>query len=188
VREENKMKNWLVIGGTGMLKDVSLWLIQQGNYVTVIGRQQKKMQNLIDEVKNDSKLSPILVDYTNYNHFKLALTESQQKNGTFDCIIAWIHGSDKRVWESLLEAIPTTKNIILYHIKGSSSFIKNDGIKSYLLPNIVYREVQLGFVIEKNNSSRWLTNSEIAQGIIDAIKQGISEKHVGVFEPWNLRP
>ncbi|MFC9538739.1 hypothetical protein ACFTQ7_02515 [Lysinibacillus sp. NPDC056959] len=118
------MKNWLVIGGTGMLKDVSLWLIQQGNYVTVIGRQQKKMQNLIDEVKNDSKLSPILVDYTKYNHFKLALTESQQKNGTFDCMIAWIHGFDKRVWESLLEAIPTTKNIILYHIKGSSSFIK----------------------------------------------------------------
>ncbi|MGE8035553.1 hypothetical protein B1B04_13950 [Lysinibacillus sp. KCTC 33748] len=71
------MKKWLVIGGTGMLKDVSLWLIQQGNHVTVIGRQQKKMQNLIDENKNGSKLSAILVDYTNYNRFKLALTESQ---------------------------------------------------------------------------------------------------------------
>jgi len=54
------MKNWLVIGGTGMLKDVSLWLIQQGNHVTVIGRQQKKMQNLINEVKNDAKLSPFI--------------------------------------------------------------------------------------------------------------------------------
>ncbi|MGE7690174.1 short-chain dehydrogenase [Lysinibacillus sp. NPDC097214] len=181
------MKNWLVIGGTGMLKDVSLWLIQQGNHVTVIGRQQKKMQNLINEVKNDSKLSPLLVDYTNYNSFKLALIESQHTNGSFDCIIAWIHGSDKRVWESVLEVIPTTKNMILYHIKGSSSFIKNDRTKSYLPSNIVYREVKLGFVIEKNNSSRWLTNNEIAQGIIDAIKQEIPEKHVGVFEPWNMR-
>lgn len=62
------MKNWLVIGGTGMLKDGSLWLIQQGNHVT--GRHQKKMQNLIDEVKNDSKLSAILVDYTNSTSFK----------------------------------------------------------------------------------------------------------------------
>ncbi len=43
-----------------MLKDVSLRLIQQGNHVTVIGRQQKKMQNLINEVKNDLKLSPII--------------------------------------------------------------------------------------------------------------------------------
>ncbi|MGE7946823.1 hypothetical protein [Lysinibacillus sp. NPDC093688] len=126
------MKNWLVIGGTGMLKDVSLWLIQQGNPVTVIGRQQKKMQNLINDVKNDSKLSPLLVDYTNYNSFKLALKKSQQTNGSFDCIIAWIHGSDKRVWESLLEVIPTTKNLILSHIKGSSSFVKNDRTKSYL--------------------------------------------------------
>ncbi len=116
----------------------------------------------------------------------MALTEPQQNNGTFDCMmIAWIHGSDKRVRESLLEAIPTTKNMILYHIKGSSSFIKNDG---YLPSNIVYREVKLGFAIEKNNSSRWLTNSEIAKGIIDAIKQEIPEKHAGVFEPWKLRP
>ncbi|MFJ7889091.1 hypothetical protein ACIQYL_13470 [Lysinibacillus xylanilyticus] len=53
------MKHWLVIGGTGMLKDVSVWLINEGNHVTVIGRQQKKMQNLINEVKNASKLTPL---------------------------------------------------------------------------------------------------------------------------------
>ncbi|MGE7913678.1 hypothetical protein [Lysinibacillus xylanilyticus] len=63
------MKHWLVIGGTGMLKDVSLWLIQQDNHVTVIGRQQKKMQSLINDVKNDSKFSPLIVDYTNYKNF-----------------------------------------------------------------------------------------------------------------------
>lgn len=57
---------------------------------------------------------------------------------------------------------------------------------NYIL--IVYREVKLGFVIENYNSSRWLINSEIAQGIIDAIKQEIPEKYVGLFEPWNLRP
>lgn len=182
------MKHWLVIGGTGMLKDVSLWLIQQGNHVTVIGRQQIKMQSLINEAKNASKLTPLLVDYTNYNSFKTALIESQETNGSFDCIIAWIHGSDTRVWESLLRAIPTTENVILYHIKGSSSYVNNDLIKNYIPSNIAYRVVKLGFIIEDNNSSRWLTNSEIAQGIMDAIEQEISEKHVGVFEPWNLRP
>ncbi|MFJ6211025.1 short-chain dehydrogenase [Lysinibacillus sp. NPDC092081] len=182
------MKHWLVIGGTGMLKEVSVWLIQGGNHVTVIGRQQNKMQRLINEAKNASNLTPLLVDYTNYNSFKTALIESQQTNGSFDCIISWIHGSDKKVWESLLEAIPTTKNIIIYHIKGSSSYLNNDRTKCYIPSNIIYREVKLGFIIEDNNSSRWLTNSEIAQGIIDAIEQEIPEKHVGVFEQWNLRP
>ncbi|QQP10958.1 short-chain dehydrogenase [Lysinibacillus agricola] len=162
------MKHWLVIGGTGMLKDVSLWLIKQGNHVTVIGRQQIKMQRLINEAKDASKLTPLIADYTNYNSFKSALIESQQTNGSFDCIIVWIHGSDKRIWESLLQAIPTTKNVILYHIKGSGSYI-NDHKKSHMPPNIIYREVKLGFVIENNNSSRWLTTSEIAQGIIDGI-------------------
>lgn len=48
--------------------------------------------------------------------------------------------------------------------------------------------MKLGFIIIDNNSSRWLTNSEIAQGIIDAIEYEIPEKHVGVFELWYLRP
>ena len=171
-----------------MLKDVSLWLIQQGNYVTVIGRQRKKMQSLINEAKYSSELSPLIVDYTNYNSFKTALMDSQETHGSFDCIIAWIDGSDTRVWESLFQAIPNSKNVVLYHIKGSSAYINNDSTKSYIPSNINYREVKLGFIIEDNNSSRWLTNSEIDQGIIDAIEQEIPKKHVGVFEPWNLRP
>lgn len=65
------MKHGLVIGGTGMLKDVSVWLIKEGNHVTVIRRQQKKMQKLINEAKNASNLTPLLVDYRNYNSFKV---------------------------------------------------------------------------------------------------------------------
>lgn len=83
-----------------MLKDVSFWLIQQGNHVTVIGRQQKKMQSLINEAHYSSKLSPLIVDYTNDNSFTTAM-ESQETYGSFDCVVAWIHGSDTRVWESL---------------------------------------------------------------------------------------
>jgi len=60
--------------------------------------------------------------------------------------------------------------VILYHIKGSSSYVNNERTKNNIPSNITYRVVKLGFIIEDNNSSRWLTNSEIAQGIIDAIE------------------
>lgn len=83
-RKKETMKHCLVIGGTGMLKDVSLLLIQQGNHVTVIGRQQNKMQSLINEADYSSKLSPLLVDYTNYISFRTALIESQVTHGSFD--------------------------------------------------------------------------------------------------------
>ncbi|MFJ7917225.1 MULTISPECIES: hypothetical protein [unclassified Lysinibacillus] len=100
------MKHWLVIGGTGMLKDVSLWLIQQGNHVTVIGRQQKKMQSLINEANYSSKLSPLIVDYTNYNSFKTALMGSQETHGSFDCVflgfMALIQESGRRFFEQFL--------------------------------------------------------------------------------------
>ncbi|MFF2175688.1 hypothetical protein ACFVT8_04360 [Lysinibacillus sp. NPDC058147] len=87
-----------------------------------------------------------------------------------------------------MQVIPNSKSVVLYHIKGSSSYLINDRTKSYFPFNITYRVVKLEFILEDNNSSRWLTNSEIAQGIIDAIEQEIPEKHVGVFEPWSLRP
>ncbi|MDR2996156.1 MAG: short-chain dehydrogenase, partial [Bacillus cereus] len=36
----------LVIGGTGMLKKVSIWLCEQGYHVSIIGRDEVKLGNV----------------------------------------------------------------------------------------------------------------------------------------------
>ena len=36
----------LVIGGTGMLKKVSMWLCEKGFYVSIIGRDEVKLENV----------------------------------------------------------------------------------------------------------------------------------------------
>ncbi|MEY2301916.1 hypothetical protein ACFWJC_21505 [Bacillus wiedmannii] len=36
----------LVIGGTGMLKRVSMWLCEQGFHVSIIGRDEVKLENV----------------------------------------------------------------------------------------------------------------------------------------------
>lgn len=47
------MKQASVVGGTGMLSDVALWLIQEGYHVFVIGRNTQKMDILMNKVKEN---------------------------------------------------------------------------------------------------------------------------------------
>ncbi|MEI3614974.1 hypothetical protein [Pseudogracilibacillus sp. SO30301A] len=58
------MKHALVIGGTGMLSGVSLWLLDQGYHVSVIARNANRMKNLIEKTNLKCNITPILVDYT----------------------------------------------------------------------------------------------------------------------------
>lgn len=51
----------------------------------------------------------------------------------------------------------------------------------------MYREVMLGFV-PLGTGSRWLTNEEISDGVIDAVGTDGERSIVGVVEPWELRP
>lgn len=53
--------------------------------------------------------------------------------------------------------------------------------------NIIYKKVILGFVIE-DEASRWLTDTEISNGVIDAVINDKDIFTVGKVEPWKKRP
>ncbi|MDE0581701.1 hypothetical protein ON064_01390 [Planococcus sp. A6] len=57
------MQHALVIGGTGMLAKATLWLSRNGYKVSVIGRSEQKMQQLLDQ--NPNQLTPVIIDYIN---------------------------------------------------------------------------------------------------------------------------
>ncbi len=44
--KEEKKLHALVIGGTGMLKRVSMWLCEQEFHVSIIGRDEVKLENV----------------------------------------------------------------------------------------------------------------------------------------------
>lgn len=52
----------------------------------------------------------------------------------------------------------------------------------------MYHAVILGFVLLPGGQSRWLTNSEISQGVLDAIAAEAKRHIVGTVEPWSRRP
>lgn len=85
------MKHALVVGGTGMLSDVSLWLVNNDYYVSVIARNSSRMNKLISKASLKDKITPLLVDYTNKEELQKQVRNAIQKNGGIDIIVAWIH-------------------------------------------------------------------------------------------------
>jgi hypothetical protein len=55
------------------------------------------------------------------------------------------------------------------------------------LPDCALRQVVLGFQIE-GGRSRWLTDAEISEGVLEAVRLDRPYSVVGVTEPWNARP
>lgn len=77
----------LVIGGTGMLAGVSIFLAKEGYSVSVIGRTPAKFDRLKSESPPGS-IFPIQVDY----HSEALFTEIEKaiaEQGSFDLIVSW---------------------------------------------------------------------------------------------------
>ncbi len=79
-----------------------------------------------------------------------------------------------------------------FHVLGSANIQPDgrnkkfeDSILKY--ENIIYRKIILGFVIE-DNTSRWLTNTEISNGVIDGFVKDKETFTIGTTRPWEKKP
>ena len=176
------MRKAIVIGGTGMLAEVSLWLESEGYHVYVLARNKHKMDQLIR--KSSGFISPIFTDYKNETELRVEMN----KLGCVDLAVAWIHSDAPMALNIILQELSLkTEQFQVFHVVGSRTDLES--LKNLLnLPeNVKYHQIKLGFVI-KNGGSRWLTNREISSGVIEAIKSDDDVKMVGTVEPWEKRP
>ncbi|MED0664701.1 short-chain dehydrogenase [Bacillus badius] len=183
------MKHALVIGGTGMLSGLSLWLAENNYYVSVVARDPHKMERMIKRSANPSKLMPIFVDYSHEDEWRRALLPPIRQKRPFDLVVAWIHSYANSALYTVAEIVSKNNNRWqLYHLLGSNR--DADAVKASLgIPdNCDYHQVQLGFVIE-NNRSRWLTNDEISAGTIATIRnRNDNYTLIGESGPWHRWP
>lgn len=179
-----QLKHALVIGGTGMLAQATLELSRNGYRVSVIGRSEQKMQQLLDQNRN--QLMPVFVDYSNTKAFAAELIKIQQQ-GPIQLIIAWIHASGSNVIPCLSEILPASVPCKLVHVTGSSSKLYRFQVNVDFPDQISYHQVQLGFKFE-NGVSRWLTDEEISTGVINAVQDNKSYQVIGTLSPWEQRP
>ncbi|MGE8203600.1 short-chain dehydrogenase [Heyndrickxia sp. NPDC080065] len=182
------MKHALVVGGTGMLAGVSLWLVNQGYQVSVIGRNPNRMESLAGKTEDKNAITPVLVDYSNEVLLKENVRSIIKENGPIQLVIAWIHSYAERSIDIILQEVSKQNDKWrLYHVLGSSKNLNEIKKKISTPDTCLYRQIQLGFILE-NDNSRWLTNEEISQGVIDSIQNDRLIYTVGTIEPWGKRP
>jgi saccharopine dehydrogenase-like NADP-dependent oxidoreductase len=97
------VKHALVIGGSGMLAGMVLWLAEVGYHVSIIGRDAEKMKRLTEQ--SPDRLSDILVDYRDDLLLKEALRRSIAIHGDFDLVVAWIHSDAADALPCVLSAL-----------------------------------------------------------------------------------
>lgn len=182
------MNHALVVGGTGMLTDVSLWLSSNDYHVSIIAQNKRKMENLILKSSNKSRITPVLVDYRQEEKLKEKLFEISRNHGGIQLVVAWIHSDADQAFSIINQVVAeTVDHWRMFHILGSSTNLNELKQELHAADNCSYHQIQLGF-IRNQNQSRWLTHSEISNGIIDAIKNDHPTYIVGMIKPWELRP
>jgi len=172
----------LVIGGTGMLADVSLWLVRKGYHVSVIARRYARMKHLIDRAGQMASVTPLLVDYREQEALCSLISQTITRNGTFDLIIAWVHTDGRLALPTVIEKNSGHPGLWrLFHVLGSRADPAEAKSKLRLPATCLYRQVQLGFIMGEHDS-RWLTHQEISGGVIDAIRRDAPFHLVGTLD------
>lgn len=178
----------LVVGGTGMLRGLTLSLARQGYTVSVIARSSHRLRSLVDAATPfPGRINPVPLDYRHGEQLRQDLTTAVGQHGPLVLAVCWIHSTAPEALPRIAEVIGAqTGPCRLFHVRGSAAANPADGARrppEWLtrFPNIRYRQVILGFVVE-GGGSRWLTHEEISGGVLSAVQDDAPYYVVG---PWN---
>lgn len=163
-----------------------MWLCEKGFHVSIIGRDEVKLENVKRESAAPERITCLSLDYHNNDDVKLAIKSTIERNGPITVVVAWIHASAKGTLSLIcreLDLLSETYNV--FHILSS---------KASRMPaqkiggtRCSYHRIILGFILE-DSYGRWLTHEEISDGVIKGIESNCDEYIVGRVEPWGLRP
>lgn len=184
----------VVIGGTGMLRRVSLYLAEQGHIVSVIARSRERLESLVRAASPfPGNVNPLALDYRENERLVKELRGAVERYGPVELAVCWIHSVAPDALRLTVETLSASaSSLCVVHVRGSASANPASGgprppewMRKF--PSVRYRQAILGFVVE-GGRSRWLTHEEISDGVISAIAKGAETAIVGTVEPWSMRP
>lgn len=176
----------LVVGGSGMLAEVSRWLAHTGYHVTVIGRDRSRLEQVAKNSSTPDRFTLLDLDYQDTTALEQAMSQLRSERGPIDVAVTWIHNTAPEALSVIQhEFAYQAEEWRLYHVCGSRAWIKPPFVEE--VDSCLYRRIILGFVWEEP-VARWLTNDEIACGVIRAIETDQPQSIIGKVEPWERRP
>ena len=181
----------LVVGGTGMLRRVAMTLAGRGHPTTVIARRPGPLARMAEE--SGGGIHPLAVDYGDGEALEAGLRRAIEARGPFTLLVAWIHDSAPEAPAAVARIAAEGGGRLRYlHVLGSAADDPSQPdperrARMEAIEGVTYEEVILGFVRE-GGRSRWLTDDEIAAGVLAAIDNAAPRRIVGNTRPWSARP
>lgn len=187
--ESPEGRHALVVGGSGMLGGVCLWLAAEGWQVTVLARGLDRIRALAARASAEGSRGAIgaaLADYTDDSGLAAAVEGAVRRHGAPGLVVAWIHSTAPRALGIVARVVREAagdggSGVRLFEVVGSA------GADPGRLPidaaeagaaGLVHRRVVLGWA-RTDTGGRWLTDAEIAAGVIAAIGAGAAVYQVG---------
>jgi NAD(P)-dependent dehydrogenase (short-subunit alcohol dehydrogenase family) len=177
----NRFDRVLVVGGSGMLAGLCRSLVEHSDTVAVLARNEKRIRAI------GPSIEPVVCDYNN----GVSLAELLSDIALPDLTVAWIHGRAPHARRALAEHVRPEGRFV--QVLGSAHADPAHPERVAEMAQAVeglpidYQAVVLGFVVE-DGKSRWLTNTEISDGVLAAIASGAPFTIVGTVEPWSAKP
>ncbi|MFJ5770953.1 hypothetical protein [Psychrobacillus sp. NPDC093180] len=170
------MKHICIIGGTGMLAEVSKWYADNNYIVSVIARNEEKMNRVKESCSNTENIKAIYLDYRDTTELYKALRKNVQVYGPLIEAVVWLHSDGLHALSTVFELIEEKSKV--WQVIGSQANAEKLRKQYQPQKDIEYNFIQLGFVSE-NDRQRWLTNVEIAHGVIHSVQVGQHYNLVG---------
>ena len=180
----------LIIGGTGMLKEASIALATQCKLLTSVARTVASVRQLDCELQLRTERHHMLqLDWSDENNFLDALEGHCSSVGYPSLVVAWLH-QDELGPRIAARVGAVRDSCCFFHIRSSAAadptLCTQRLAKAWSDVPVQHYEIILGFQLTESGS-RWLNNSEISSGVLNAIERGERETIVGVVSPWAHR-
>lgn len=187
------MAHVLVVGGTGILEKVSLFLASHDNVVTVVARSKEDFERLQLQAQNLSgKINPITVDDYETEGVADRLKESIDLFGPVTLAVNWVHEQVLKVVEVIASILNSTSPVCRYFQILPGQELAEVKERKYFesmfrnLERVLYRIIVLGFKREKG-ATMLLSNDEISDGVIKALCDDSKNVMIGTIDPWETK-
>ena len=184
------MAHVLVVGGTGVLEKVSLFLASHDNVVTVVARSKYDSEQLqAQAVGLSGRINPIAVDSHEVDGLSQRISESIVAFGPVTLAINWVQEQFLKFVDVIASILNSTSPVCRYFQILPGQELANVKERKYFestfrnLERVLYRIIVLGFKREKGTTMR-LSNDEISDGVIKALRDDSKNVLIGTVDPW----
>ena len=181
----------LIIGGTGMLCRATVAIAKRSRQLTAVARTHASLNILASLLSDRTSDSYHSADWDQPEQFVSRLQRLTHEIGYPTFVLAWLHDINLGPRIAMAVSRPD-RPCDFFQVLGSSGCSPQGpatDMRSQVgaAANLRYFQVVLGFMHDAG-ATRWLTNDEISDGVLEAIRKRKTQHVVGTVEPWDQRP